>query len=124
MGRRLFLPVSPAIWALEEIRQQTLLLRDTLDGDISDELILFSDLKSRVNKYVLELWQSEFPENKLHKSFRHLNDCTVLKKELHAYTGDIKTWTIENQLKVNDNKTEALLFPFFVFLETFHRSPP
>jgi len=52
--------------------------KDALDGDVSDELILFSDLKSRVNKHVLELWQSEFPENKLHQSFPHLNDCTFL----------------------------------------------
>ena len=29
--------------------------RDALDGDISDELIPFSDLKTGVNKYVLEL---------------------------------------------------------------------
>ena len=36
------------------------------DGDISVELIPFSDLKPRTNKYILELWQSEwdeFPEN-------------------------------------------------------------
>ena len=42
--------------------------KDALDGDISVELIPFSDLKSRTNKYILELWQSEwdeFPENKL-----------------------------------------------------------
>ena len=40
--------------------------KDALDGDISVELIPFSDLKSRTNKYILELWQSEwdeFPEN-------------------------------------------------------------
>ena len=29
------------------------------DGDISVELIPFSDLKSHANKYILELWQSE-----------------------------------------------------------------
>ena len=48
---------------------------DDLDGDISDELIPFSDLKSRVNKYLLELRQSEwdeFPENKLHRIFPKL----------------------------------------------------
>ena len=42
--------------------------KDALDGDISVELIPFSDLKSRTNKYILELWQAEwdeFPENKL-----------------------------------------------------------
>ena len=33
--------------------------KDALDGDISVELIPFSDLKSRTNKYILELWQSE-----------------------------------------------------------------
>ena len=40
--------------------------KDALDGEISVELIPFSDLKSRTNKYILELWQSEwgeFPEN-------------------------------------------------------------
>ena len=40
--------------------------KDALDGDISVELIPFSDLKSRTDKYILELWQSEwdeFPEN-------------------------------------------------------------
>ena len=37
---------------------------------------------------------------------------TILTKELNACTGDIKTWMTENQLKLNDDKTEALLFPF------------
>ena len=31
--------------------------KDALGGDILDKLIPFSDLKSCVNKYVLELWQ-------------------------------------------------------------------
>ena len=51
-----------------------------LDGDISVELIPFSDLKSRTNKYILELWQSEwdeFPENKLYKIFPMLKECIV-----------------------------------------------
>ena len=34
--------------------------KDALDGDISVELIPFSDLKSCTNKYILELWQSEW----------------------------------------------------------------
>ena len=53
---------------------------DALDGDISVELIPFSDLKSRTNKYILELWRSEwdeFPENKLHKIFPVLKECFV-----------------------------------------------
>ena len=33
--------------------------KDALDGDISDELISFSDLKPRLNNYVFELWQRE-----------------------------------------------------------------
>jgi len=33
--------------------------KDVLDGDITVKLIPFSDLKSRTNKYILELWQSE-----------------------------------------------------------------
>ena len=36
--------------------------KDALDNDISVELIPFSDLKSRANKYILELWQSEWDE--------------------------------------------------------------
>ena len=42
---------------------------DALVGDVSVELIPFSDLKTHTNKYILELWQSEwdkFRENKLH----------------------------------------------------------
>ena len=52
--------------------------KDALDGDISVELIPFSDLKPRTNKYILELWQSEwdeFPENKLYKIFPVLKEC-------------------------------------------------
>ena len=36
--------------------------KDVLDGDILGDLIPFSDLKSRTNKYILELWQSEWDE--------------------------------------------------------------
>ena len=52
--------------------------KDALDGDISVELIPFSDLKPRTNKYILELWQSEwdeFPENKLYQIFPVLKEC-------------------------------------------------
>ena len=41
-----------------------------------------------------------------------LSEVTNLIKELNACTGDIKTWMLENQLKLNDDKTEALHFPF------------
>ena len=41
-----------------------------------------------------------------------LSEVTNLTKELTACTDDIKTWMMENQLKLNDDKTEALLFPF------------
>ena len=37
-------------------------------------------IKSRTNKYILELWQSEwdeFPENKLHQIFPVLKECIV-----------------------------------------------
>ena len=54
--------------------------KDALDGDISVELIPFSDLKPRTNKYILELWQfewDEFPENKLYKIFPALKECIV-----------------------------------------------
>ena len=39
-----------------------------------------------------------------------LSEVTNLTKELNACTDDIKTWMTENQLKMNDDKTEA--FPF------------
>ena len=41
-----------------------------------------------------------------------LSEVTNLTKELNACTDDTKTWMTKNQLKLNDNKTEALLFPF------------
>ena len=41
-----------------------------------------------------------------------LSEVTNLTKELNVFTDDIKTWMMENQLKLNDDKTEALLFPF------------
>ena len=41
-----------------------------------------------------------------------LSEATNLTKELNVCTDDIKTWMSENQLKLNDDKTEALLFPF------------
>ena len=53
---------------------------DALAGDISVESIPFSDLNSCANKYILELWQSEwdkFPGNKLHKRFPVLKECIV-----------------------------------------------
>ena len=52
--------------------------KDALVGDTSVELIPFSDLKSRANKYILELWQSEWDESlgkKLHKIFPRLKQC-------------------------------------------------
>ena len=54
--------------------------KDALHGDISVELIPFSDLKPRTNKYILELWQSEwdeFPENKLYQIFPVLKECII-----------------------------------------------
>ena len=54
--------------------------KDALDEDISVELILFSDLKSRTNKYILEPWQSEWdelPEKKLYQIFPILKECIV-----------------------------------------------
>ena len=41
-----------------------------------------------------------------------LSEVNNLTKELNACTDDIKTWMTKNQLKLNDDKTEALLFPF------------
>ena len=52
--------------------------KDALVSNSSDELSPFSDSKSRVNKYVFELWHSEwdeFPRNRLHKILPQLKDC-------------------------------------------------
>ena len=54
--------------------------KDALIGNTLVELIPFSHLKSRANKYILELWQSEWDEllgNKLHKIFPVLKECVV-----------------------------------------------
>ena len=37
--------------------------KDALDGDISDELVPFSDLKPLLNNYIFELWQRECDVN-------------------------------------------------------------
>ena len=58
--------------------------KDALAGDTSVELIPFSGLKSWANKYILELWQSEwdeFPENKLHISSFERVCCLSLDKQ-------------------------------------------
>ena len=52
-----------------------------------------------------------FPDDTQLKNLA-LHRLTNLIKELNACTDDIKTWMAENQLKLNDDKTEALLFPF------------
>ena len=46
-----------------------------------------------------------------------LSEVTNLTKELNTCTVDIKTWLTENQLKLNDDKTEVLLFPFLSSLK-------
>ena len=52
-----------------------------------------------------------------------LSEVTNLTKELIACTSDIKTWMMENHLKLNDDETSSSL-SLFVFLKTFYRSPP
>ena len=54
--------------------------KDALVGDTSVELIPFSDLTSYANKYILELWQSEwneFPGNILHEILPVLKQCCL-----------------------------------------------
>ena len=46
-----------------------------------------------------------------------LSEVNNLTKEPNACTDDIKTWMTENQLKLNDDKTEALFFPFLPSLK-------
>ena len=46
-----------------------------------------------------------------------LSEVIDLTKEFNACTDDIKTWMTENLLKLNDDKTEALLFSFLSSLK-------
>ena len=46
-----------------------------------------------------------------------LSEVTNFTTELSACTDDIKTWMTGNQLKLNNDKTEALLFPFLFSLK-------
>ena len=67
----------------------------SLDGDISVELTPFSDLKPCTNKYILELWQSEwdeFPENKLYKIFPVLKECISCPWKRRNCDGLIAHW--------------------------------
>ena len=53
-----------------------------------------------------------------------LSEVTNLTKELNACTDDIKTWMTGNQLKMNDDKTEALVFLFSSSLKSSTVSLP
>ena len=53
-----------------------------------------------------------FADNTQLQKSAPLSEVTNLIKGLNACTDDIKTWMTENQLKLNDDKTEALLFLF------------
>ena len=81
-------------------------------------------LSKILEKVVLHKLLSHLQENNLSNPFQSayragcstetvlLRIVTNLTKELKACTDNIKTWMTENQLKLNDDKTEALLFPF------------
>ena len=53
-----------------------------------------------------------FADDKQLQKSAPLSEIANLTKELCAGTDDIKAWMTENQLKLNDDKTEALLFSF------------
>ena len=53
-----------------------------------------------------------FADDTQHQKSAPLSEVINLTKELNACTDDIKARMMENQLKLNDDKTEALLFPF------------
>ena len=65
-GRKIAFICVPGLVGIEGTLAADSAAKDALVGDISVELIPFSDLKSRANRYILDLWQSEwdeFPEN-------------------------------------------------------------
>ena len=53
-----------------------------------------------------------FADDKQLQKSAPLSKVTNFTKELNACTDDTETWMTENQLKLNDDKTKALLFPF------------
>jgi len=55
-------------------------------------------------------------DTQLHKSSSP-NSVPTISNELHSCTCEIKDWMTQNQLKLNDDKTEALLFSPFVVSE-------
>ena len=82
MGRILSLPgpLAMRVFTIRGNSAADTAAKDALVGDTSVELIPFSDLKSYANKYILELWQSEwdeFPGNKLHEIFPVLKQCCL-----------------------------------------------
>ena len=68
-----------------EVIQTAAAAKDALDGDISDELTPFSDLKPRMNQYIMEHGQPEWDErrdNKLHQTeTAWLSSFTSFKKK-------------------------------------------
>ena len=52
-----------------------------------------------------------------HSSRNLLLSVTKLTKEFSACTDNIKAWITENRLRLNNDKTEALLFPFLSSLK-------
>ena len=50
-----------------------------------------------------------FADNQLQKSTRPPNDVQSLTHDLQPCTDDIKAWMCNNQLKLNEDKTKAIL---------------
>ena len=107
METRLF---SSGSLALVAIRQQTLLLRISFDGAVSDEYIPFSDLKPRLNNYITGLWQNEwdnYPLNKLHKISPKINEF------LKSFPSNRREETVLSRLHIG----HSYMTHFFVVVE-------
>ena len=84
MGRGLWFISVPSHVGIRGNSAADSAAKDALTGDISVELIPFSDLKYRSNKYMLELRQSEwdeFSDNKLHQ----IVEWDEYSDKLHKY---------------------------------------
>ena len=60
MRGRLFLPGHRGHAGIRGNSAADSAARDALDGDVSDEFTPYSPLKSRLNKFMVELWQGEW----------------------------------------------------------------
>ena len=79
----------------------------TVSVDVKQHWTMLRHGSQFVPNMSIDIRRHEAPLHHQHSPGKQAPD-----NELNACTEDIKTWMTENQLKLDDDKTEALLFPF------------